>query len=352
MFVYQAARPVARQIAQLRCRVLARAVNARVASISAFNFSTLKNLSRPMGRVFTLSVINLQAMVVAMVLCCSNAAFADDPAFPTLSGRVVDQADLLDAAAEASLTEQLEAHEQETSNQIVVVTVNSLSGLDEADYALRLGRAWGVGSAEKNNGVILLVAPNERKVRIEVGYGLEGALPDGLAGQIIRRHILPSFKEQEYKRGIQSGTDAILKAVVGEYKAESTPSSTRNGRDSIGNGGLFDFVPLLFIAMVAVPGLLRRFKHYRSANAAFPAGFAGLAMSLITSKLLIGLLVAACVFLAIYFLNPNQGAGPGSGGRGGRGTHGGGGFGGGFGGGGGFSGGGGGFGGGGASGSW
>jgi len=284
-----------------------------------------------------------------LVSVFANPAWAQQELnFPALSGRVVDQANLLDAQAEAALTEQLKEHEEATSNQIVVVTVNSLQGRDEADYALKLGREWGIGTEEKNNGVLLLVAPNERKVRIEVGYGLEGALPDGLAGQIIRRNMLPSFKEGEFQRGIQSGTSSILQAVVGEYQAEPAPRSDRHRGTSRSNSAM----PLLFILMVAVPGLLRQFKQYRLANAAFPAGFLGLFFSMFTSNLFIGLGVAMAAFVAIYFMNPNQGSaggGPGSHRRGGR--HGGG-FGGGFGGGGGFSGGGGGFGGGGASGSW
>lgn len=286
-----------------------------------------------------------------MLLCmASSIGFAQsNPTFPTLSGRVIDQAGILDAAATSALTKQLAAHEAETSNQIVVVTVNSLEGYADADYALRLGREWGIGTEEKSNGVILLVAPNERKVRIEVGYGLEGALPDGLAGQIIRRDILPSFKESDYPRGIELGVNAILQAVVGEYKAE--PTSARKRGDH--NDKAFGFIPLFFIGMVALPGLLRHRGLKRAANAAFPGGFVGLAATLVTGNFIIGILLGIGVFGAIYMSNPNAGGG-GRGGRGGRGGMSGGGFGGGSGGsmGGGFGGGGGGFGGGGASGSW
>ncbi len=272
--------------------------------------------------------------------------------FPTLTGRVVDQANILDVSDEQKLDAQLAQHENDTSNQIVVVTVNSLGGYDIADYALRLGREWGIGTEDKNNGIILLVAPNERKVRIEVGYGLEGALPDGLAGQIIRRNILPQFKEQDYPTGIKSGVNAVLQAVAGEYKAEPTRTTKR----PTGADGSFDFIPLFFIGMVAIPGLLRKSGLYRVANAAFPAGFVGLASSLVAGNLIVGLLFGVAVFIVIYFMNP-KGGGPRGGGRTGRigrhGRHGmGGGFGGGRFGGGGFGGGGGSFGGGGASGSW
>lgn len=289
-----------------------------------------------------------------LLLCLASAlpVVQAQPIFPALSGRVVDQADLLSVAEENSLTEQLAAHEAETSNQIVVVTVDTLDGHDEADYALRLGRQWGIGTEEKNNGVILLVAPNERKVRIEVGYGLEGALPDGLAGQIISRNILPSFKESDFPTGIQSGVTAILQAVVGEYKAAPMQSAKRNNR----NGQTFDFIPLVFIGMVAFPALLRSRGLHRLANAAFPGGFFGLAATVISSNIIIGILVGLGVFAAIYFFSSYTGGGDGGTGgrrtRNGYGGGSGGGFGGGGFGGGGFSGGGGSFGGGGASGSW
>jgi len=287
-------------------------------------------------------------MLICVVSSCLHAQSSPD--FPTLTGRIVDQANLLDAATENALDEQLAAHEAQTSNQIVVVTVDSLDGYADADYALRLGRQWGIGTEQRSNGVILLVAPNERKVRIEVGYGLEGALPDGLAGQIIRRNILPQFKESDYPGGIRSGVKAILQAVVGEYKADPVNS----GRSSNRTNNSFDFIPLFFIGMIAVPAILRKRGLFRVANAAFPGGFAGLAASVLSGNIIIGILVGLGIFAAVYLLSRNTTGGPGSGGNhGGRygGGHLGGGMGGGFGGGG-FSGGGGGFGGGGASGSW
>lgn len=287
---------------------------------------------------------------VLLLICCSpfgSALAQSGPNFPNLTGRVVDQAELLSASDEQTLSEQLAEHEAQTSNQIIVVTVNSLEGYADAEYAQKLGTKWGIGTAEKNNGVVLLVAPNERKVRIEVGYGLEGALPDAIAGQIIRRNILPQFKEQDFSGGIKSGVNSILQAVVGEYKAEPQ-GAARKDRG-------FDFIPLLFIAIIAIPSLLRKQGLYRIANAAFPASFVGLGVSVFTSNIIFGLLAAAAIFAGIYIFNPNAGsAGDGSGRRGRNREnvddhhhrHGGGG------GGGGFSGGGGGFGGGGASGSW
>ncbi len=278
-----------------------------------------------------------------LMLLVSVTAPVAAQSFPSLSGRIVDQAGLLDAETAATLDAMLTALEEKTSNQIVLVTVNSLDGYDIADYANRLGRAWGIGSKEKDNGVILLIAPNERKVRIEVGYGLEGALTDGLSGQIIRRQILPAFKEKDYPRGIQSGIQAIEQAIAGEYKLE--PATRRSKSKS--KSALEKYFPLLFIGIIAIPELLRRFGKQRLANGAFPAGFAGMLITLFSGNVLIGLFAGIVIFLLLYF--GNRGGGGGSPGYIGT-TRGG--LGGGFGGGGGFSGGGGSFGGGGASGSW
>lgn len=282
-------------------------------------------------------------VLLTILLCSGPVAWGQsEPTFPTLTGRVNDLANLLSADDKAALEQQLEAHESATSNQIVVVTVESLDGLDVADYALKLGRNWGIGTTEKNNGVILLVAPNERQVRIEVGYGLEGALPDALAGTIIRNNILPSFRENEYTTGIKGGVTAIVDAVQGEYKAPAT--SVSGSRPS--NSTLEKYFPLFFIAFIGISQGLRKVANRRVANAAFPACFAGLLVTLGSGNILFGVGAAVGLFALLYFISDGSG-GSGSGRR--RGGYIGSG---GMGGGGGFSGGGGGFGGGGASGSW
>ena len=119
-----------------------------------------------------------------IVLLLSTSLWAA-PEFPALSGRVVDEAGLLTPAQTQSLTQALAAAEQNTSNQLVVVTLPDLQGYDIADYGYQLGREWGIGSKENDNGVLLIVAPNDRKVRIEVGYGLEGVLTDALSSCLL-----------------------------------------------------------------------------------------------------------------------------------------------------------------------
>ena len=300
----------------------------------------------------------LALLLVAPLLALPSPGAAQDEAsgFPALTGRVVDAAELLDPAAESALDARLAAHEEASTDQVVVVTVPSLGGRDIADYANRLGRAWGIGTAENDNGVLLVVAPNERDVRIEVGYGLEGALTDALSSTIIRREILPAFREDDYPRGIEAGTDAILAAIDGEYTAPADGAGSGDGRSA--RDDLGGFLPLVFVAMFALPAVAGRFGGARFASGAFPAGFAGLFGSVLTGSVVVGIVVALVVFALAWF-NGGRGGGGGQTRRrrrpgvivGGGGL--GGGFGGGFGGGGGgFGGGGGSFGGGGASGSW
>ncbi len=162
---------------------------------------------------------------------CAALVFAVQPALaqteiPPLTGRVMDPAEILSASTEQTLTELLRAHEDTTSNQIVVATVPSLDGEAIEEYALRAGRAWQIGTAERDNGILLIVAPSERKVRIEVGYGLEGAVPDAIAAQIIRKEIIPEFRDGDFDAGVAAGTMAILEAVRGEYEADDASSGS------------------------------------------------------------------------------------------------------------------------------
>jgi len=286
----------------------------------------------------------VRILCVLTALCCANIAHAQDSDFPALTGRVVDLAGLLSPDKEVSITATLAAHEDETGNQIVVVTTKNLMGYGITDYANRLGRHWEIGTSENDNGILLVVAQNEKKVRIEVGYGLEGALTDSLSSVIIQREILPSFRKNDYPGGIQNGVDAILQAIDGEYTAPADGAKkTDKFSKKYGN-----YIPLIFIAMVAVPELLRRRGLRRASNAALTAGFSGLFGTLAFNSLLLGIGAAIAIFVFVYFMSDGKG------GKGGRRPEDriGGGFGSGGMGGGGFSGGGGSFGGGGASGSW
>lgn len=137
---------------------------------------------------------------------------ADGPVrtLPALTGRVMDRADVLDAAAEARLGARLEALEKETTDQMVVVTVPSLDGEPIRDFGLRVANGWGIGQKNLDNGVLLIVAPKERQARIEVGYGLEGLLTDERSAQILNQQTLPNFAEGRFERGISEGVEAIV----------------------------------------------------------------------------------------------------------------------------------------------
>jgi uncharacterized protein len=244
--------------------------------------------------------------------------------FPKLSGRVVDQANLLSAGEEAVLTQKLEGLEQASSRQLVVATVPDLQDYPIEEYGYRLGRAWGIGQNEANNGTILLVAPNERKVRIEVGYGLEPILTDALSSLIIQNQILPRFKAGDYPGGISAGADAIIEQLQAppeqaEQRALAASRERQQSRQSSSGGGGSIF-PLLFWGFILLFVILPMFRGGRRGRRYRRRGG-----------------------LPIVIWGPGMGGG--GGGWGGFGGGGGGGFGG-------FSGGGGSFGGGGASGGW
>jgi len=137
---------------------------------------------------------------------------------PAPVGYVNDFAGVLSNAQ--ILEQQIVQFEQETSNEISIVTVDNLQDETTEEYAVRLFEKWQIGKADKDNGILILIAPNEREVRIEVGYGLEGALPDSLANFIIQKEILPAFKRGDYQAGVEAGLLAIMQAIKGEYQAE------------------------------------------------------------------------------------------------------------------------------------
>lgn len=183
-------------------------------------------------------------LMMAVALLFVAATLARSAEFPALSGRVVDNAGLLDAETKAAIEGKLEAHEAQSSDQVVVATILSLEGDVLEDYANRLFRAWGLGQADQNNGVLLLVAKNDRKIRIEVGYGLEGTLTDLHSKLIIDNTIVPAFKQGNFGAGISAGVDDIIAVLAGNgaelqeryriYEESTDP---------------FRFIPMAFIGL-------------------------------------------------------------------------------------------------------
>lgn len=265
-----------------------------------------------------------------------SATAASALGVPRLTGRVVDTAHMLSPDAAREIDAKLAAFERSDSTQVVVLTIPSLEGESLEEYSIKVAQAWGIGQKGKDNGVLLLVSKGDRKVRIEVGYGLEGRLTDALSGRIIDYAIVPAFKAGHFDAGIESGVSAIMEAVRGEYKGGPEHGAKDSGHDDNAFFGLFILAMLLtaFLSRLPAPARAGIFGVVLpGAGALFGLGLGFL-----------GLLCVAGVVLGLV--------GPWlfSSGRGG-----GGGFyvgGGGSSGGGGFSGGGGSFGGGGSSGSW
>jgi uncharacterized protein len=196
---------------------------------------------RPAFRLLRVVLICLLAE-----LSLSHAADAE-PAFPALSGRVVDQAQILDAAARTRIEGKLEQLESKTTTQLVVVTLRSLQGYDISDYGYRLGRAWGIGQKGKNNGAILLVAPNERRVRIEVGYGLEGTITDAVSRLIIENAILPRFRTGDFAGGIERGVDDLVLLLSGNAEDFKRRAAEQERPSGTMGAASFAFVVLLFV---------------------------------------------------------------------------------------------------------
>lgn len=211
----------------------------------------------------------LRLFLAALLLLIAVPAWAQT--FPPLTGRVVDQANLLDPAQEADIIAKSDALEKASGRQFVVATVSSLEGRDIQDYGYRLGRHWGIGTDEKNDGVLLLVAPNERKVRIEVGYGLEPYLTDALSSVIINRAILPKFRDGDMAGGIVAGADAIIQQVSLPPEEAAKRQQQMLAAEKKDRGGRIPFALIFWIAValfILVPMFLggRRGRRYRGGH--------------------------------------------------------------------------------------
>jgi uncharacterized protein len=196
-----------------------------------------------------------------LLLIVASPALAAEPKFPPLTGRVVDDAGVLSASTQSQLTDMLAAHERTTGEQVVVVTLDSLEGYTIEDYGYQLGRYWGIGQKGKNTGAILIVAPKEHKVRIEVGYGLEGQLTDAVSATIIQNYILPSFKRGDFNAGVIAGTSSILKVLGGKEVVE--PGNESNEPQA---GHVLSPDEMIFLALLVWIVLVFILNRLRSPN--------------------------------------------------------------------------------------
>lgn len=297
-------------------------------------------------------------LALGLWLLCALALAQGLQSIPELRARVIDQTGTLDAASVAAIEAKLAAFEQSNGSQVVVVMVATTAPEDIADYTQRLGDAWKIGRADVGDGVLFVIAKDDRRLRIATAKALEGAIPDLMARRILDGAVTPAFRSGDYAGGIQAGVDQILARIRGEDLPLPTAQAARTG----GGAGDFDGMEVLVFLVFAVPmasAVLRGIFGNKIGTLLTGVGAGGLAWAL-TAVLWVaigaGLLgMLAALFLQFLPASPAGGSGRGGrgGGWGGGGFGGGGGRSGGFGGGGGFSSGGGGnFGGGGASGGW
>jgi uncharacterized protein len=192
----------------------------------------------------------LSLLTLFLIAFCVNAQIENAiPARPNPPKLVNDFANLLTTEQEHALERKLVAYDDSTSNQIAIVIVNTTGDYPIEEVALRILRDWGIGNKNTNNGIVLLVAKDDRKIRIETGYGLEGAIPDITAKTIIDKTITPAFRKENYYRGLDEATDDIIKAAAGEYKAPKGYNEKKGKGIGKGIGG---FLIVLFIIIFSI----------------------------------------------------------------------------------------------------
>lgn len=245
---------------------------------------------------------------------------------PMLTGRVHDSANMLSAETASKLEQKLAAFERETSNQVAVLTVPSLEGDDIDQFAIRVAESWKLGQKGKDNGVLLVLAKAERKVRIEVGMGLQGVLPDVTASKIIREVMRPYLKDNNFDQGVSVAIDSIIAATKGEFKA--TPGERKQGKKK--SGGVITF--LLGVILAGVIALVAASRSRILSSIVGGAGMPLAALAAFSSTGIITLVLLTLAglvggyLLSIAAAGMNFGGGSGGGGGGFYGGWGGGGF--------------------------
>jgi uncharacterized protein len=214
-------------------------------------------------RAMTGALFALRAFLLFVLALTPALAFAE-PNYPALTGRVVDQAGIIQASTKAGLVSKLRDLEDKSGIQLAVATIKSLEGYDIETYANGLFRFWKLGAAKKNNGALFIVAPNDRKMRIEVGYGLEGVLTDALSKVIIASAVTPKFKAGDYNAGIERGVEGIIEVLSGdksewEKKVPPAPSFFEEIFPLL----IFALFIFIFIMMARSAGQPTNYRRYR-----------------------------------------------------------------------------------------
>lgn len=201
--------------------------------------------------------MRLRALIVALAFAVfSTAALAQSLTFPELTGRVVDEAGILDADTRARLEKLSADLEAKTTDQLVVVTLKSLRGTSIEDYGYQLGRKWQIGQKDKNNGVLLIVAPNDKRVRIEVGYGLEPTLTDAISSVIIQNSILPRFRAGDFAGGVRRGAEDIAQVISGDAREFQERAAQRQAAKGLSAAEMLIIAFWIFVALMLIVNVM------------------------------------------------------------------------------------------------
>lgn len=237
------------------------------------------------------------SIVIALLfsLCATGVVFAyTSPGSP--QGYVSDFAGMLSSSTREDLTATLSVFRQETTNEIAVVTIPSLQGDDIEGYANTLFREWGIGGKEKNNGILLLISRDDRKIRIEVGYGLEGALTDAQSNSIIQKDIIPAFRDGKYNEGVITAVGHIIDATKGEYTATGGTSNSSVSGFFNSAENIFFFIVFPFLWVVSI---LSRSKSWWAGGVV--GGVVAIVLGFVWSSLITGLILGI-IFIPIGLL--------------------------------------------------
>ena len=229
--------------------------------------------------------------------------------FPKLQERVVDEINLLSPTVKADLIKLLKEHEKQTSNQIVVVILKSLNGYQIEDYAYQLGRFWQIGQKDKNNGILLVISMEEKKMRIEVGYGLEGVLTDKISYEIINYTIKPNFKASQYELGVLKAINEIMQTIKGEYQPKTSNKDFGIQKNDYLAFGYF----LLIFISIFINIISKRLKNqfiYKSTKATIYSSFFSffaffISQSFTNSYIVISIILFLVVFIFYYITTKN-----------------------------------------------
>lgn len=210
--------------------------------------------------------------LIILLLWLSPLLVSAQVSIPELWGtRIHDEAKILSTAFVSQLEQQLKTHEDSTSNQIAILILPTLNDFPIEEYTLQVAEKWKLGQEKTDNGALLFIAVNDRKVRIEVGEGLEGVLPDAVCNQIIRNQIAPNFRQNNYEAGVQAAVTAMIQAIGGEYVVENTPASGRKGRRGSLWTTLIIMAIIIFISRISGGGR----GNYRRGGWSSGAGWYG-----------------------------------------------------------------------------